>query len=174
MGDVDVDEVLPLTSGDFQTDSFRARFPNIKFPGEDELWAVVPETSAGRFFKTDSWAWSFKNIFNHSSVASSDPEFVAKGKACSKGTVRPSVNSKKAALQRLVSRVFGFSPNARVPKFERWLSPVFLPKQQAAEDGTCRFNAACCFVVWYFGGTISLPVVEETIQSWYAGVVYLV
>ena len=114
-----------------------------------------------------------KNIFNHSSVASSDPEF-AKGKACSKGTVRPSVNSKKAALQRLVSRVFGFSPNARVPKFERWLSPVFLPKQQAAEDGTCRFNAACCFVVWYFGGTISLPVVEETIQSWYAGVVYLV
>ena len=141
MSDVDVDEVLPLTSGDFQTDSFRARFPNIKFPGEDELWAVVPETSAGRFFKTDSWAWSFKNIFNHSSVASSDPEFVAKGKACSKGTVRPSVNSKKAALQRLVSRVFGFSPNARVPKFERWLSPVFLRPPRTERAGLMQLVA---------------------------------
>ena len=173
MSDVDVDEVLPLTSGDFQTDSFRARFPNIKFPGEDELWAVVPETSAGRFFKTDSWAWSFKNIFNHSSVASSDPEFVAKGKACSKGTV-PICELQEGGTSTIGLQGFWLQPErprSEVFFFERWLSPVFLPKQQAAEDGTCRFNAACCFVVWW---TISLPVVEETIQSWYAGVVYLV
>ena len=156
-----------LSCADFQTPTFLESFPIPLFPGEDALWTPGPKSSWGFFFKPDSWAWGFRGLFNASfGVESSDPEFVVKGHACARGQVRAAVNAKKAALQRLVCRVFGFLPNARTPKFERWLSPVFLGRNQIDQDGACRFDAAVNFVVWYFGGKISVPVVGDAIQGW--------
>ena len=162
----DVSEVASLTSADFQSEDFLERFPST-FPGEEALWESGPQSSWGFFWKPQSWAWSFRDMFEPDfGVDSCDPEFVIKGEACARGRLRNRTNPKKAALQRLVCRVFGFKPNGRKPMFERWLSPVFLPRHQMDQDGESRMAAACGFVVWYFGGTISMPAVADAVQSW--------
>ena len=152
------DVVAPLTSSDFQSEDFLKLFPSPSFPGEEELWNCGPQSSWVFFWKPESWAWSFRGMFQTDfGVESCDSDFVTKGEACARGRLRPPINPKKTALQRLVCRLFGFKPNGRRPTYERWLSPVFLLRHQTDQGGHPRMDAACAFVVWYFGGTILLP-----------------
>ena len=132
------DVAVPLTSSDFQSEDFLKLFPSPYFPGEEELWNCGPQSSWGFFWKPESWAWSFRGMFETDfGVESCDPDFITKGEACARGRLRPPINPKKTALQRLVCRLFGFKPNGRRPTYERWLSPVFLLRHQTRE-GQCE------------------------------------
>ena len=99
MSDEEVEEVVPLSAGDFQTADFVNDYPIPDFPGEEALWESGPKSSWGYFWKPDSWAWAFRNMFTADFAEKScDPAFVEKGKACARGSVKLPVNPQKSSL----------------------------------------------------------------------------
>ena len=157
-----------LTRSSFQSAAFLEENPAPdNFPSEEALF-ICPPSLKGHFWPDDSWAWEFSEMFPADYVPKEQTwtDLLVKEALCVKGVLKKSLPARPRAFKRIINRVFGQTPTGGKPKLQRWLSNLVLPKRQDSVDGRSRWDAATCFVIWYFGGTIPYDAVAKHISSW--------
>ena len=153
----------------FQSAEFLQKYPLPDgYPNGAALFSCPPALK-GRFWPADSWAWKFVDMFPPSYNPPENTQWqdlFVKEQLCVKGTIKKNLPVRPRTFKMLINRVFGQSATGGKAKFQRWLSNMVLPKRQASEGGMSRWDAATCFVVWFFGGTIPYDAIAKHISSW--------